>query len=208
MRTHAAWIALFPVCLTCVAQAEPPSLMLANDYHAVATDLSKYWVSEKYDGIRALWTGTQLLTRAGNPIAVPRWFTENWPSSPMDGELWIARGTFETLSATVRDALPDQVAWRRVQFMVFDLPAHAGPFDVRLQALNALLTHSQGTSLRLVKQWQVTSESQLLSELDTIVADGAEGLMLHRSDSYYHGERSNDLLKLKPQQDDEARVIG
>ena len=31
--------------------------------------------------------------------------------------------------------------------------------------------------------------------------------MLHRADSLYHNERSDDLLKLKPWQDAEATVV-
>lgn len=34
--------------------AEPPPLVLANDYEDADIDLPTYWVSEKYDGVRAL----------------------------------------------------------------------------------------------------------------------------------------------------------
>ena len=41
-----------------------------------------------------------------------------------------------------------------------------------------------------------------------MVADGAEGLMLHKADSIYVTGRSDALLKLKPYYDAEATVIG
>jgi DNA ligase-1 len=207
MRTYAAWMLMLSPAFAC-AQAEPaPALMLANQYHA-EIDLADYWVSEKYDGIRAFWSGEFLLTRSGHRIAAPQWFVSGWPSTPMDGELWIARGTFEELSATVRDAVPDDSAWKRVKFMVFDLPTHGGYFSDRLNALSALLEQCAATSLERVQQWRVNTEQQLLSQLDTLTAKGAEGLMLHRSASYYHAERSDDLLKLKPHRDAEAKVVG
>ena len=41
-----------------------------------------------------------------------------------------------------------------------------------------------------------------------VVKQGGEGLMLHRGASHYRAERNDDLLKLKPYQDAEARVVG
>jgi len=40
------------------------------------------------------------------------------------------------------------------------------------------------------------------------VADGAEGLVLHRSDALWAPGRSDALLKFKPMQDEDARVVG
>src|SRR3546814_18852055 len=52
--------------------AEPPPLMLANVYHAGdAIDLSAYWISEKFDGVRGYWDGHRLWTRGGTPVRAP-----------------------------------------------------------------------------------------------------------------------------------------
>jgi DNA ligase-1 len=122
-----------------LATAASPPLLLANDYEDAHVDLSRYWVSEKYDGVRGYWDGTKLLTRAGNTIHAPEWFTRGWPDTPLDGELWAGRGQFERVTATVRDIDPDDIAWRRIRFMVFDLPAHGGTFNERLDVLRTLL---------------------------------------------------------------------
>ncbi|MDY6948586.1 MAG: DNA ligase, partial [Pseudomonadota bacterium] len=53
----------------------------------------------------------------------------------------------------------------------------------------------------------VADEAALHRHLDAIAAAGGEGVMLHREDSLYRAERSDDLLKLKPYQDAEARVV-
>ncbi|MDY6948492.1 MAG: DNA ligase, partial [Pseudomonadota bacterium] len=118
-----------------IAAAAPPPLILANDYEQADVDLSRYWLSEKYDGMRAYWDGERLLTRAGNALHAPEWFTRDWPDTPLDGELWAGRGQFEQVTATVRDFDPDDTAWRSIRFMVFDLPAHVGTFNERLMAL-------------------------------------------------------------------------
>ena len=45
-------------------------------------------MSEKYDGIRALWTGSGLYSRKGNKIKCPEFFTLHLPPFALDGELW------------------------------------------------------------------------------------------------------------------------
>lgn len=189
--------------------AEPPPLMLANVYHiGDAIDLSAYWVSEKYDGVRGYWDGHQLWTRGGTRVATPAWFTKGWPDVPLDGELWAGHGKFELASSTVRNSTPDDAAWRRMHLMVFDLPAHGGPFDVRLKALRALFATPQSATLRLVEQTHLASPDALLARRDAIVAAGGEGVVLHRGASLYRAERNDDLLKFKPHDDAEARVVG
>ena len=45
-------------------------------------------MSEKLDGIRALWNGEHFITRSGNIIVAPESFTKYFPSEQLDGELW------------------------------------------------------------------------------------------------------------------------
>ena len=55
---------LLPACLQPhTAQASPPRLMLATGYHD-GVDVSRYWVSEKLDGVRGRWDGRELWTRS------------------------------------------------------------------------------------------------------------------------------------------------
>ena len=45
-------------------------------------------MTEKYDGIRVLWTGTQFYTRQGNVIQCPDNIRIQLPPFALDGELW------------------------------------------------------------------------------------------------------------------------
>lgn len=198
---------LSPAVATTADYAAPP-VLLANVYDDADIDLADYWVSEKYDGIRAWWDGKRLLTRTGNVIHAPSWFTAGWPSTPLDGELWIGRGEFQTVSATVRDHVPDDDAWLRVRFMVFDTPAHGGVFNERLPVLNAFVSSLSIPWVQPVAQRKVADRDALEDLLREVVSGGGEGLMLHRGDSLYRAERNDDLLKLKPYEDAEAKVIG
>ena len=116
---------------SCVlAQTDTGPMQLATTYEG-NIDVSNYLVSEKLDGIRARWTGTELVTRNGNPIVSPAWFTEGWPVEPLDGELWTARGDFERIASIVLSETPD-TRWQHVSMMVFDMPLANIPFEQRL----------------------------------------------------------------------------
>ena len=78
-------------------------------------DVSKWWVSEKLDGVCAIWNGEKLHFRSGNLILAPLWFTANFPDLSMDGELWVGRGTFDRLSGIVRKKIPVDNEWKQVR---------------------------------------------------------------------------------------------
>ena len=189
------------------ARNAAPALMLAEVYRA-GMSLDDYWVSEKYDGVRGYWDGRQLWTRGGEPVAAPAWFTASLPRQPLDGELWAGRGRFAHAVSTVRSQTPNDVAWREMRFMVFDMPAQPGNFTARLGALRKRLPITDAPWIVLVPQERATTHAELQALLDKTVKMGGEGLMLHRGGSLYRGERNNDLLKVKPYDDAEARVVG
>ena len=170
-------------------------------------NVSKWWVSEKLDGVRAIWNGKKLHFRSGKLISAPNWFIENFPEQLMDGELWMGRGTFEKLSGIVRKIQPNHNEWKQVSYMLFELPEHPGTFTQRVRKMVKLTETLKISWLQPIPQIRLNSENALLNMLDEIVTKGGEGLMLHQADSLYHSGRSNDLLKLKPWQDAEATVV-
>jgi DNA ligase-1 len=188
------------------AREAAPPLMLAEVYRR-GISLDGFWVSEKYDGVRAYWDGKQLWTRGGERVMAPSWFIASLPYVPLDGELWAGRGNFESALSTVRSQTPSDTAWRQMRFMVFDLPAQPGSFDLRLAALKQLLPIAGVPWLVPVPQEHATTHADLQALLDKTVKLGGEGLVLHRGASLYRGERNGDLLKFKPYDDAEARVV-
>ena len=189
------------------APSAAPALQLAGRWRP-GLDVTAYWVSEKYDGVRGYWDGRQLITRGGERVNAPAWFTAGWPAEPMDGELWAGRGAFEHAQSTIARQQPDDAAWRRLRFMVFDWPAHAGDFSARLAVLNARIAQAQSPTLVAVPQRRLATEAALQALLREVVAGGGEGLMLHRGDAPYRVGRGDELLKLKLHDDAEARVVG
>ncbi len=194
------------VLVSPVARGEPPPApTLAEVYHD-GINPTPYWVSEKLDGVRALWDGRVLRFRSGLPIAAPPWFIAGLPRQALDGELWIARGTFERLSGVVRKREPVDAEWRQVRYMVFELPQAPGSFTERLAAIRSI-TAGGPRWLQAVEQFRVPDLATLRRRLDEVVAGGGEGLMLHRADAKWVSGRSDVLLKLTPWLDAEARVV-
>ena len=183
-----------------------PAIQHAASYKTV-DDISQYWISEKLDGMRGYWNGRQLLTRQGNNIHSPKWFTQHWPTTPMDGELWIARDHFQATVSCVRKINIDEYCWRNVRFMIFDLPKHTGTFTDRIKAMKELTNQTMSAHLSMVKQFKLNSSKQLENTLSNIMKNQGEGLMLHKGSAYYHVGRTANIMKLKRHQDAEATVI-
>ena len=188
-----------------VIAEDKPALLLAEKYHQ-DIDLAAFWISEKLDGVRAFWDGKQLISRGGNPFAAPPWFTADFPLHALDGELWVGRGQFEETVSIVSRHTPHD-GWRWVRYMVFDLPDDPGTFDERLQNLHAAVAASPNKFLAVIPQYKMPDHKVLLQKLDAVIANGGEGLMLHRGDSRYRSGRSMDMLKLKKFDDAEGIVI-
>ena len=73
---------------------EIPKIQLATVYKDdlnKAVNINEYFISEKLDGIRGFWNGQNLVTRGGNIIYAPSWFTQDWPNEYIDGELWSSK---------------------------------------------------------------------------------------------------------------------
>ncbi|HEY4957174.1 MAG TPA: DNA ligase, partial [Caldimonas sp.] len=165
-------------------------------------------VSEKYDGVRALWDGRVLRHRSGRAVAAPASFLAALPHEPLDGELWLGRRRFDALSAIVRRAEPREAEWSRVRYMVFEMPGADGSFAERLERLAAVIGRLDARQVELAPQRRIGDRAELMGALDAVVAGGGEGLMLHLAAAPYRTGRSDALLKLKPYLDAEAAVVG
>lgn len=188
------------------AAARAPALLLARD-GSLDVDPAGWLVSEKYDGVRALWDGRQLRFRSGMTIAAPGWFTARLPSDALDGELWLGRGRFEALAGAVRRQQPRDDEWRAISYRVFELPGAAGDFAARAARLDSIAARTGWAQLVAVAQQALPDRAALRRRFDEVVGQGGEGLVLHRADAPYETGRSGALLKLKPVQDADAIVV-
>lgn len=123
-------------------------LMLAVDYDPLKYKINSSFMSEKLDGVRALWLPftrgmnfkdvffantardtrnpicSGLWTRRGKNIAAPNWFLDALPDMPLDGELFKGRGMFQATTGVVRKLEPLDTDWADIRYSVFDIPSY------------------------------------------------------------------------------------
>lgn len=180
-------------------------VQLAEVFNEQAVDA--YLVSEKYDGVRAIWRDGQLRTRTGNLIHAPNWFIKDFPNIWLDGELWYARGDFEYVASTVSKVLPVDSEWMNIRYMVFDAPHPHMQFRDRVRVYTNLVNTLPLPHFKAVEQFSVSDNEALSAALTRYTQQGAEGLMLQKADALFSDGRSGNLLKLKAYMDAEAKVI-
>jgi DNA ligase 1 len=203
---------LFLIAITCAAftplfaKQNAPNVLLAQEYKT-GIDVTQYLVSEKFDGVRAVWDGSMFHTRQGNEINAPVWFTKNLPKTPLDGELWLGHGQFDALSGAVRKDVPIDAEWKGITYNVFELPNAPGTFEARAKRIVEIVKQANLLQLKAVSQFHVKDEIELNLRLKQMLKNGGEGLMLHRADAEYITGRNAALIKLKPLYDAEATVV-
>jgi DNA ligase 1 len=162
-------------------------------------DLSGWWASEKFDGVRAIWTGTRFISREGNEFPAPPEIISAMPTNPLDGELWLGRGRFQATLNAVRAA-----DWSAMRYMVFDLPATAEPFEARQAALADLCLPAFCT---VATQTLIRDAAHLDAIESDILGSGGEGIIVRAPASDYVPRRSTYMLKIKRGFMDDARVV-
>lgn len=165
-----------------------------------------YLVSEKYDGVRVIWKNGQLLTKKGNPIYAPDWFIKALPKVWLDGELWSKRQDFEFIASTVLSHNANDQAWKKIQYKVFDMPNYQAPFVDRAKAYTKLLDQLNVPFIQPIKQLQLSDNDALSDMLKDLTQAGGEGLILHRKQAKFASGRSDNVLKLKPYHESQAKV--
>ena len=188
--------------------------LLLHNYKPSLTSVSSY-VSIKYDGWRMIWLpnktspkGGEFVTRQGTLFEAPlNLYIECSRLSPtdiLDGEMWKGYG-YQSSDISSLDS--DD----KLQYMIFDCPSHSGIYADRYKYLQNLFgKYVTMTKLYLVEQQLVTSNDLLFHELmNAEVRRGGEGIVIRNPCAYYdYGQRTNNVLKLKPFDIITATIVG
>jgi DNA ligase-1 len=162
-----------------------------------------WFVSEKFDGVRAYWNGFQFLTRNHNIINVPSWFSENMPDQYCDGELWLGYNQLEKTSGLVRQGASAK-GWENITFKIFDLIDYQSDGFARQKLLASLILppHCEKVPQTTVKNNQALDEFY-----QAVIAKKGEGVVMKDPRKNYIVGRSYFAMRKKPNDTAEARVI-
>jgi DNA ligase-1 len=179
----------------------------------------RIFTQPKLDGMRCIATIDGLWSREGKPIVsaphihydLQRHFDAN-PDLVLDGELYNhdLKDDFNTIiSACKKKKNPtaEQLAVSKdlIQYWVYDMPSHSGPFENRSAALQGLLCDEADTAIVTVETIEIQYD-QVDEFAGKVIGEGFEGLMV-RLNGKYENKRSNNLIKWKEMQDDEFVIV-
>jgi DNA ligase-1 len=170
---------------------------LANRFDGTRHNPRGKMMSEKLDGVRALWDGQQLRSRNGGVFDAPRRMLAALPATmPLDGELFCGRGWLHEALSAVRQPNYSE-AWDRVVFCVFDAPMIAGNFRARVTAAAEWLRDFP-PCIRAVYHIDCQDRAHLDDYFGCIIRGGGEGVVLRDPLAPHKAGRSDAYLKHKP----------
>jgi len=186
--------------------AEKPNLLLLKSYNT-DVNVTNWLMSEKLDGVRGYWNGKELISRSGKAFAVPSWFTKDFPSFEIDGELWTKRGDFEHIISIVNKQKAHE-GWRDISYNIFEVPHQKGGLLERLEVLKKWLGKYPNKFIKIIPQKVCQSSEHIKEELKRVEVLGAEGLVVRNPKALYIDKRTSEALKVKSFQDDECVITG
>ena len=205
LRRAAAVAIVLLTMQTAAAAEDPPPLQHADTYTGKAS-VTGWLMSEKLDGIRAVWTGKRLLTRKGNTIHAPAWFVAALPPFALDGELWRRRNDYNFVQNTVLDGEPS-AAWREISYNIFEVPGAPGDFPARLDKAAVWFREHPAPFVHIIEQIVCRGPDHLARFLERIEARGGEGVIVKDPRPAYHAGRTPYMLKVKSFADMEGTVV-
>lgn len=159
-------------------------------------NIQGWYMSEKLDGIRGYWNGKQLLTRKGNIINAPKWFTNNFPPFELDGELWSKRNNFEFIQSTVLKKTATD-SWKKITYNIFEVPNQKGEFKQRLKKAESWFKSNKNSHVKIIPQIVCKGKKDLDEFLNSIESMGGEGVIIKDPHKPYHTGKKPFILKYK-----------
>jgi len=165
------------------------------------------YVQPKLDGVRCVTDGVEFWSRNGHPFS--KWNTRHLRRkrlrSLVDSEFMIREGgDFEDLASIARrHKHPD---CEDLQLNVFDVMS-TRPFIERLEMVRILFDDIDDDAWVLVPTVHVHTMAQLTQTHKKNLKAGYEGSMVRTISGLYVPRKSFDLLKYKPLQDAEFKIV-
>lgn len=186
---------------------DPKAMKLqdSGDLFPSPVGMEGWYVSEKLDGVRAVWSGEGFFTKRGrddrqgdvatakiSEINPPKWFIERMPNNmSLDGELYLGRNTFNQMNALRTDEHSPE--WENVKYMVFDVPDSDATFEDRQELIKLAVS---GPIVH-IKHAVVRSAKDIIQKYINVKKQGGEGLVIRKPGSIYKRGTTSTAIKMK-----------
>ena len=160
----------------------------------------KLFISEKLPGPRVIWTGKHLLTKDLTPLYPPNTFLKLLGNIPLDGVL---EGYNEPLTET---------DWKKIKFVVFDMPLPNLPFETRLNRLKRSKLILQSKIVKLHTFYEILRIENSFNQVNELyqksLLNKKKGVMLIQASNIYQGKQTNSFITYKKQNFGKAKIVG
>jgi len=204
---------------------EPMLAKLYKDY-SDKIDFSKgeYILQCKFNGMRCVATKSGLFTRKGEKyLSCPHIekslnsFFEKYPDAVLDGELFnndlrqqlneISKLIRRTVNISQNDLERSEKLVRYYVYDGYDFGISKDCcYKERKKWIDTNIVNSY-KYIMPVKDFNINSESDLDKHYSSFIDDGHEGVMLRYVNMGYEHKRSKNLLKVKPEDSEEAIIV-
>lgn len=214
-----------------VQYVEPMLAKLYKDYAEDIDFSNESWGLQcKFNGMRCVATKDGLFTRKGEKyVSVPHIenalepFFKEYPKAVLDGELFNndLRQQLNEISKLIRKTKHIESAdlvesEKKVKFYIYDgynfgeksdILSEKTPYIDRKMWIDVVVIPLSKYFVEV--ETKIVKNKKHLDELyQELVDDGQEGGILRKMSASYEHKRSKNLLKVKPEDDDEAEIVG
>jgi DNA ligase-1 len=156
-------------------------------------DPSGWTWTERIVGIRAWWDGSHLVAADGRTLTLPKAFTDDFPTFPVDGDVW---------DPSSKDGPPSLDGWKDLRFSAVDAPHPSEPLEQRLARLEDAWRASKSWHLDVRLHDVLRDGEHLRSILSRLRARRSFGLLLRRPGSRYSRGEGPDLgaVRIEPRE--------
>jgi len=202
--------------------------MLAQPLHKLSKQPDfkneKWGMQCKYNGNRCIATKDGLFTRTGEKyMSVPHIekalerFFDRWPDAVLDGELFNnnMRTKLNEINKLIRktkhftkedlDKSEELVKYYIYDGYNFHKYTESSPYIDRKNCLDNFL-YDCNESIQIVDTIEIKSEEHMNREFKQLLADKQEGAILRKMNACYEHKRSNNLVKVKVEDDSEGII--
>jgi DNA ligase-1 len=191
--------------------------MLANKYETFKNKIEfPCFVQPKIDGVRCIYYNNTFYTRHNSVINnfsnISQELNDSDTKLILDGELYGENMPMQQLSGLINKKNLNSTDILRinnnVKYIVFDCIMPETTFDARYEVLELLFKKHSFSKIKLLKTDMAQSHTEIEQKYNSFLKEEYEGIMIRNSNSVYENYRSFNLLKYKPVEDAEFKIVG
>jgi DNA ligase-1 len=176
-------------------------------YPWAGEDPTGWWMSPRYEGVRAYWTGEEFIlpyetnARSGLAVKSSDAFRQSFPQDLRMEGLFVRGGGYGTPDTYRFMTESDMSGWSQIKFVAYDAPPAVGTISLSFEDRKELLLRRENKarfpiagiqwveeiSWEAVRHERCHSRDHLRWYLDDFVSRGAHGVMLRQFGSVYDG---------------------